>query len=214
MLKNFAIVIIAVVAVVAVVAFILIENRIPPSFQACVKNNFSNQRSETSQNESFAVNDLIASRLVCTIELIDRHNGFFAALAAFIVAAFTYTLWRSTDKLWRAGNDTLQTTERAFVFIHEFDVELTTAADAKIVKTEHLPERYRSDPDLFITRFAFFPRWKNSGNTPTRKMTIQIDWRGPPGPIPPDYVYRNAPQPFFLAPKAVESSSIVEIPEA
>jgi hypothetical protein len=45
-------------------------------------------------------------------------------------------------------------------------------------------------------------------------MTIQVDWCGPPKPIPPDYVYRNPPEPFFLAPKAVEPSAIIEMPSA
>jgi hypothetical protein len=58
------------------------------------------------------------------------------------------------------------------------------------------------------------PRWKNSGNTPTKKMAIQVNWRGPPGPIPPDYGYRTSPQPFFLAPNAVEPSSVIEMPGA
>jgi hypothetical protein len=78
-----------------------------------------------------------------------------------------------------------------------------------------VPGRYGDDRELFITRFALQPRWKNGGNTPTRRMTIQVDWRGPPGPVPPpEYEYRNGPEPFFLAPKAIEPSTFIEIPTA
>jgi hypothetical protein len=79
----------------------------------------------------------------------------------------------------------LETTERAFVYLDGFNVELTTAVDGKI-DLAFLPEWYRSDPGLYITRFAVSPRWKNGGNTPTRNMTIQVNWRGPIASIPPD----------------------------
>lgn len=172
------------------------------------------QPSENPDNQSHIVGIIIKSQIVCSLRFIDNHDGFFAAVAAFVIAVFTFTLWRSTEKLWEAGEAALKATERAFVFIDGFNVELTTAADAKSIDIDKLPKQYWPHPDLYITRFAVFPRWKNSGNTPTRKMTIQVNWRGPPGPIPPDYVYRNDPDPFFLAPKAVDLSGIVEIPSA
>lgn len=40
----------------------------------------------------------------CEAVSIDRHNGFLTALAGLAVACFTYTLWRSTEKLWEAGD--------------------------------------------------------------------------------------------------------------
>ena len=40
-------------------------------------------------------------------------------------------------------------------------------------------------------------------------MRIRVDWKGPPGRIPLDYVYRGPPEPFFLAPKAVEQSTFI-----
>jgi hypothetical protein len=120
----------------------------------------------------------------------------------------------STRRLWEASKEALQVTERAFVFLDGFNVELTTALDGDEVDYESLPERYRSDPGIFITRFAAQPRWKNGGNTPTKQLTIQVDWRGPTGPIPPEYVYREQPNVFFLAPKAVEPSAYIEMPGA
>ena len=49
--------------------------------------------------------------MICSLRLVDRHNGFFAAVAAFIIAAFTFTLWQSTEKLWRASEDQLEHTK-------------------------------------------------------------------------------------------------------
>lgn len=136
--------------------------------------------------------------------------AFWTAVATIAIAWFTWTLKRSTDRLWKAGKDALEVTERAFVFIDGFNPELTTAIDAKIDVVK-LPERYRSYPELCITRFAAQPKWKNSGNTPTREMTIRVNWRGPEGPMPPDYVYKNAPDRFFIAPMAIEPSEIIDM---
>jgi hypothetical protein len=43
-------------------------------------------------------------------------------------------------------------------------------------------------------------------------MTIHVAWRGPEGPIPPEYTYTNPPSSFFLAPNAIEPSEFIEIP--
>jgi hypothetical protein len=134
------------------------------------------------------------------------------ALATFFIAAFTFTLWWSTRNLWLAHRETHEATQRAFVHIDGFNYELTTAADRTPVDVEYLPERYKSQPELYVTRFAFQPRWKNSGNTPTKNMTIQVAWRGPLGPIPPDYTYEQDPASFFLAPKSVDASEFIQIP--
>src|ERR1700689_1383165 len=47
-------------------------------------------------------------------------------LAAFTLGllVFTALLWGSTDNLWKAGKDALETTERAFVFLDGFNYEL------------------------------------------------------------------------------------------
>jgi hypothetical protein len=106
------------------------------------------------------------------------------AVATIFIALFTLTLWRATVKLGESGQKSFEATERAFVFLDGVNYELTTFADGK-ADIESIPQWYRSDPGLLITRFAAQPRWKNGGNTPTRKMTIQVDWCDPPKPIPP-----------------------------
>jgi hypothetical protein len=108
----------------------------------------------------------------------------------------------------------LGTAERAFVFLDGFNIELTTALDSDAPDYEWLPQRYRQDPGLYITRFAAQPRWKNGGNTPTEQLTIRVNWIGPTGPIGPEYPYRMQPRPFLLAPKAVEPSDYIDMPGA
>jgi len=148
---------------------------------------------------------------------IANYTGYLA-LFTFFLFVFTAALWWVTLQLSRDAKKTsdrqaeeLRKIERAFVFIDGFNVELTTAADSKS-PVELESETYKSCPELFITRFAIQPRWKNSGNTPTKNMSIRVNWGGPEGTIPPEYVYRDMPQKVFLAPNSTELGELVEIP--
>lgn len=150
--------------------------------------------------------------LKSAVGFMDSHEGFFVGGFTFALVIATILLWLSTERLWKAGKEALEATERAFVFLDGFTPELTTGADLEGEHVDGIPEHYRFDPGLYISRFAVLPRWKNGGNTPTRKMTFQVNWRTPPIDIPPDYVYRRPAEPFFLAPKAAEASSVVDMP--
>jgi hypothetical protein len=138
------------------------------------------------------------------------------------LVAFTFVLSASTIGLWivtwlasRRQAREIKQVERPFVFIEGFTYELTTSADTDAeIGFEHLPERYRKRPEIYITRFAVLPRWKNGGRTATHDMKIQVHWRGPDGPVPPGYTYRNPAVPFFLGPQDVQHSDVVEIPPA
>ena len=148
---------------------------------------------------------------------IANYTGYLA-LFTFLLFVFTAALWWVTLQLSRDAKkasdrqaEELRKIERAFIFLDGFNVELTTAEDTDAA-SRSVPERYVSDPGLVITRFAIQPRWKNSGNTPTRNMTVRVNWRGIEGPIPPDYVYRDNSQKVFLAPNAIESGEFIEIP--
>jgi hypothetical protein len=142
---------------------------------------------------------LIRESLVDTKEAADAAQG--AANAA--------------EKQAKIAERSLTELQRAFVFIDGFNIELTTALDSDLTPTNYqwLPTRYQQDPGLYVSRFAAQPRWKNGGNTPTEQLTIQVHWRAlaPPNP-PPNYTYREAPRPFFLAPQAVEPSDYIEMP--
>jgi hypothetical protein len=138
----------------------------------------------------------------------------------WLLVLFNGLLFGSTVFLWKANNRSakiaelaLTDLERAFVFIDGFTPQITTAVDLGTDPND-LPERYRGRLHLYMHRFAVLPRWKNGGNTPTRNMKIQVAWRGPTGPIPPEYVYRGDPEPFFLGPLAIEHSLPVEMPPA
>jgi hypothetical protein len=90
---------------------------------------------------------------------LDEHNGLVAAFAGVMVACFTAVLWRSTDKLWEAGEKASLAQLRPWVF----------------VKTVEWGE-----PDEEIIYVTF----KNSGATPARNFSKSIVACALPVPFP------------------------------
>jgi hypothetical protein len=140
---------------------------------------------------------------------VEHLPDWFVALFTALLTYVTYRLVKSTNRLWESSENAFRQKERAFVFLEGFNYELTTLLDGP---SHMIPAIHSADPGLGITRFAVQPRWKNGGSTPTKNLTIQVGWRGPIGPIPPEHTYREAPQSFFLSPNAIEPSSYVEMP--
>jgi hypothetical protein len=90
---------------VAFILFLLAENHIAQSFQTCVSQETAQKSADGSNYDSHDVAVSIKAQFICTVRLVDAHNGFFAAIAAFIVAGFTFTLWRTTDRLWKSSEN-------------------------------------------------------------------------------------------------------------
>jgi hypothetical protein len=185
----------------------------PIYIDTCQENDHYCDYYTTRENIAFVFIRIVA-------KFLDDHNGTVAAIATMAIAWFTWTLkkstdrlWSATDKLWRAGEDQHAAVNRAFVFIDGFDHELTTAKDTN-TDIEDLPEQYRDRPQLYITRLAIQPIWRNGGVTPTKEMTINTDMRGPGFLNEIEYNYRFPARNFFLAPIATVRGDVIEIPGA
>lgn len=151
---------------------------------------------------------------------LESHNGALIAIATIFLAVFTWRLWVSTNRLWKSGEKALRQTERAFVYIDGFKVELSLLADCADISAEVL--KITGNPELYVTGFRIQPRWRNGGNTPTGNMSIDVNWRPPGDSLPIDFPYEyaygvvgelgNIGNPLFIAPKAIEGSEFIEIP--
>lgn len=146
------------------------------------------------------------------LKFLNDNAGALSLLATIALAVLTFFLWRSTDKLWRSGKESFEATERAFVFLDGFEPEITTAAQA--LGDIDLPDPYRGREDLFITRFAVRPRWRNSGTTPTVGMTVKVNWTVTQKGFPPKFNFVNQPTPFFVPPQGTEIGDVIEITAA
>jgi hypothetical protein len=118
---------------VAIGIFVWAENQIAPSFQNCIRQGPVEQGGEVSKNNSDAVVNVTKVQAVCTLRLIDRHNGFFAALAAVIVAAFTFTLWIATSRQAGLTFESLKLAREEFAAINRPEIGVHTVEVRHIV---------------------------------------------------------------------------------
>lgn len=202
MLRRFAPFWIAFLLLVA--AGVWTENSLAPSFQGCINEEASKHLAD-DQNQRQIVIEFIRTQTICSLRLMDLHAGFFAAISGFIVAFFTYTLWWSTDKLWKAGADALTTTQRAFVFIKEIAVSFDRPPNPPPGSAKAMAMAAMSAAHMPIKTWRLYPVWENSGDTPTRRLMTNFQCRGFFGRIPSDFDFpdEGLPEPSFIGPKAV-----------
>jgi hypothetical protein len=105
----------------------------------------------------------------------------------------------AAKKSAKIAEDALISTERAFVFLEDFD------------------PNWSVQPRGSALQFGFFnikPRWRNNGTTPTRNMAIAVNWTHREGDLPAHIpgTYAEEPVRMFLGPQATEWSEAIRIP--
>lgn len=93
-------------------SFIIVEENFSGKFTKCIDDWKANYVHNQPNQKGFIVGELVSGHTLCIIRSIDRHNGLFAAVAAFIVAWFTFSLRESTNRLWEAGERQRESSER------------------------------------------------------------------------------------------------------
>lgn len=95
-----------VVVIVTLLATLIVSQT--ETFQQCFHAKKNEKRYQVLRERRSILDDAI-KRLgtraqisyVCTWSFTEKNNGAIIALATIALSAFTFTLWRSTDKLWR-----------------------------------------------------------------------------------------------------------------
>jgi hypothetical protein len=144
-----------------------------------------------------------------TAELARFTAGLFMAtiflfIATGVLGYFAYRQSRDTKESIRIANRTADLTERNLVATQRAFVHLKA-----IVAT---PIR---DPNGVLRALMISPEWENSGTTPTRDLSINVNWTPyAVGDPPPGLVHSFGEPPIrlFLGPKAVSFSGSVSIP--
>lgn len=138
------------------------------------------------------------------IDVLQTYNGAVTALATMFIAVFTVVLAIVSRKQAILTRQSVQiaeraliSTERAFVFVEDF-----------------VPDFSFTPRQLQINYFRVKPRWRNNGTTPTKDMTVSVNWTHWPGEsVTGIGIYpEGRTKRMFLAPQAVEWSEAVEIP--
>ena len=93
------------------------------------------------------------------VAFFERYERFFVSAGTPIIALLTgalavstYFLWSATTRLVRDAEDGRKATQRAFVYIESFD--------ARRLGVE----------------FHIYPKWTNTGSTPTKWMRNYVNW--------------------------------------
>jgi hypothetical protein len=102
MLKNTLSCLVAVVLGLAILFWG--EKTFAPSFQSCVIEQSNNTGVDPAKNYYGSVRVVVSNYTVCTVHLIDTHAPLFTAVASFVIAAFTGTLWIATTRMLRAAS--------------------------------------------------------------------------------------------------------------
>jgi hypothetical protein len=129
---------------------------------------------------SFAFRKIVAS--------LDILSALITAIATILIALFTFTLKRSTDSLWEAG-------ERQRL-LSEDTAKRQLRAYIGLVRN-----------DMNFERHEFIIVVKNSGQTPGMQVTpfFNMQWYVPGSDMPADFAFADYPQnpgsgPIFMTP--------------
>ncbi len=114
-----------VVFIVLLGIFDFSENLVAPKFGTCISIISAEQTANGSNKHGFIVN-LTVRQAICSVALVDRHNGFFALIVAFVIACFTYTLrqasidqGRQTERSLRISEDSLTIAKWPYLYIKD-----------------------------------------------------------------------------------------------
>jgi hypothetical protein len=88
-----------------VLAALALIGTLSASYQKCAAAHEGNhgQNKQTNLHETIASGVYVPVLLLCEGAFIDENSGTFTAIATFAIAAFTLTLWRSTNRLWKSS---------------------------------------------------------------------------------------------------------------
>jgi hypothetical protein len=120
-------------------------------------------------------------------EWIDRRHDFVTAAAAIVIAFFTFTLWRATDRLWEAGERQLKLIEmNAADQARDMKASISAATESAHIARRSLIASQRAwlrvvdiksatGELTFNKNGAVFPitvKIRNVGNAPAIKVSI------------------------------------------
>lgn len=148
--------------------------------------------------------------LEAVVDALKPYSDLITAVATVVMACFTGILVWVTRQQAKLTREALITTERAFVFLEDFDstwaFHPAALQHGTAFGTRQVPPR--------LTQFVIRPRWRNNGTTPTRNMRVSVNWTHFDGPLPAAFAYQcPTPTPMFLAPQATEWSEPIYIPD-
>jgi hypothetical protein len=94
---------------------------ISPTFKECVREHKNDSAYKALKEDPGIIHGMsLRTELhaVCVENWTEKYEGAIGALATLAIAAFTVMLWRSTDKLWKAGEQQISIVRADFISTH------------------------------------------------------------------------------------------------
>ena len=159
------------------------------AFQTCVTEAQQHHTPEELQKNFANLLVLLKVAPGCGFDFIDRYHDAIVALGTLIIAFFTFTLWRATDRLWTAG-------ERQLKLLFETSASQSRDMQASIVAAQqsaaaaaqalsanrawmiwdNIPIHQASEGMMGDINFKIGlmaqPAWKNRGRSPALRTQI------------------------------------------
>jgi hypothetical protein len=212
--------VILVLLIIGVGIMLWAENSFSADYQRCVLNPFGGHVVQSTASDWLSrIKDIVGPQTICTIRLVDRHNGFFAVLTGLFVALFTFTLWRSTDKMWLAAKAQGEQTQASIREATRASNAMERVAGSLDINAQQIIETVKINRSIADTNkrnsesqqraylsvstgngliqdrsvgtvFDARPTLKNTGWTPARKIRWSARAAILPVPLPDDHKFR------------------------
>ncbi|HWE76104.1 MAG TPA: hypothetical protein VG328_23285 [Stellaceae bacterium] len=145
------------------------------------------------------------------LTVLKPYSDLITGFASVAVALFTGVLVFVTNRQATLTRQALTITQRAFVFVEDFDDIWVFQSPSAGTATA---QGFRGATEARFNQFTIKPRWKNNGTTPTRNMLTRINWTHKEGSLPKgfSYEYGAPPENMFLPPQGNEWSAPIRVP--
>jgi hypothetical protein len=155
--------------------------------------------------------DYAISAIVTVGRFLDEHSGVISAVSTVFVAAFTYTLWRATTKLWKSSQrhaahleSSIAQAGRSATAMEQVAAsgKESTRIGGEIAERQRVVSELQSRAYLLVvfavlvpqnraTGYRFEPRMGlvNNGNTPAYNVSFRTAADVCPFPLPADFAF-------------------------
>jgi hypothetical protein len=123
--------------------FIWIENSFSPNLRSCINYNSAQDSANSNKSKNLVIRELLGRQTICTMRLIDRHNGFFSAIVTALLALIA---WRQAF-IAREQSNTSRAQLRAYVMVDK----ATTVDFGPVPKAEVIFKNYGQTPAYNLT---------------------------------------------------------------
>ena len=129
------------------------------TFKGCINQSKTEAGEQTLYQRASSFFVILSRRQDCLGVFVHKNEGAITALATLLIAIFTLTLWRATDKMWKASQDQIELSRDVFVATERPWVGPRTVGAEQIA------------PNHPITAWVVI---ENTGRSPAREMRVHF----------------------------------------